>query len=161
MGSMKGGLTDVGSSPESTEWFIEDHAFSRSYDLSPRHPLPTLLSGSSTGYKHIDWERKTRGGRGRGAQSFDRKKACSSINHSILSVQPLAPLVSQPSLNVRCTPSWLYLLLLIFPAVFQVKAPILVNGEGKGRGGGAILDEESMTVACFQSYSCAKSASVS
>jgi hypothetical protein len=38
---------------ESIEWFIEDKAFSRSYDLAPPHPpLFSFLSVSSTGNIH-------------------------------------------------------------------------------------------------------------
>ncbi len=34
-------------SAESIEWFIEDHAFSSSYDLSSPHPFPPLLSANA------------------------------------------------------------------------------------------------------------------
>ncbi len=76
---------------ESIEWFIEDYAFSPSYDLAPTPPIhpPPLPSGSSAGDTQEDWERETtcwreRGGCG-GAKSYDGEKAWSSINHSILS----------------------------------------------------------------------------
>jgi hypothetical protein len=56
------------------------------------HPFPPLPSESSTGDKQEDRERETscwreggEGWGGRGAESYDRKKAWSSINHSILS----------------------------------------------------------------------------
>ncbi len=79
-------------SSESIEWLIECQAFSRSYDLAPRPPPPSLLPISSTATTQEDWETDTgcwweRGKEGgRGAESFDRKKAWSFINHSIFSV---------------------------------------------------------------------------
>ncbi len=91
---------------EGIEWFIEDQANLRSYDLAPRPPPSTfsrqevvsrLLSHPLTisclsfsvflflcvpgrGYR---FERG--GGGGRGAKSYDREKAWSSINQSLLS----------------------------------------------------------------------------
>ncbi len=69
---------------ESIEWFIEGHAFFRSYDLAP--PPPSLPSVRWTGNTQEDWERETtcwrkkRGeGGGRGAKSYDGKKTSSSI----------------------------------------------------------------------------------
>ncbi len=68
-------------------------AFSRSnnfINLAPSPPGPSPLV-SSTGDTQEDWKRETtcsreRGeGGGRGAESYDRKKAWSSINHSMLS----------------------------------------------------------------------------
>ncbi len=73
------------SMPEKTEQYIEDQAFLRSYDSVPRppppHPRPTThwKSENERG-NHADGK-----GEGRGAKSYDRKKAWSSINHSILS----------------------------------------------------------------------------
>jgi hypothetical protein len=76
------------SAAESIECFIEDQAFSRGrmiWLLPP--PLPHLLSLSSTGDTQTDKEiqHADRRGDGGGAKSYDRKKAWSSINHSILS----------------------------------------------------------------------------
>jgi hypothetical protein len=56
------------SSPKSIEWFIEDQAFSSSYDLAPPRPLQSVCSAGDT---QEDWEIETtcpygRGGRGGG-----------------------------------------------------------------------------------------------
>jgi hypothetical protein len=81
--------------PESIEWFIHkiyrfrvSQAFSRLYDLAPHPPRPPV---SKLDPRHTGRLRKRdnllpgeRGGRA--AKSYDRKKAWSSINHSILSV---------------------------------------------------------------------------
>ncbi len=70
------------------EWFIEDQALSRSYDLAPRRPPtpPPLPSVSWTGDTQEDWERETtclreRGEKwgGRGAESYERKKTCNTV----------------------------------------------------------------------------------
>ncbi len=74
---------------ESIEWFIEAHAFLRSFDLAARPPLPPLPSVSRPAtHRKTDKDRQLADGSegGRGAESYDRKKAWSSINHSILSV---------------------------------------------------------------------------
>jgi hypothetical protein len=74
----------------SIQWFIEDQALSRCNDLAPLPTLSPLPSVSWTGDAQEDWERETTCCRemgewdGRGAESYDRKKAWSSINHSIL-----------------------------------------------------------------------------
>jgi hypothetical protein len=47
---------------ESIERFVEGQAFLRSYELAPRPPPPPLSSEEG-------------GGDGRGAESYDRKKA--------------------------------------------------------------------------------------
>ncbi len=65
--------------PESIEWFIEDQAFSLSFDFAP----PNLLSQTSCGFP-VGLTDKGGGGGG-GAKSYDGQKAWSSINHSILS----------------------------------------------------------------------------
>ncbi len=73
--------------PESIESFIEDQAFSRSYDFAPPPPLPSV---SSTGDTQEDWERETTCWRereevvGEEPKSYDRKKAWHSMNHLIL-----------------------------------------------------------------------------
>ncbi len=41
------------------EWFIENQAFSPSYDLAPPPPRPHLLSVSLRGDAQEDWERET------------------------------------------------------------------------------------------------------
>ncbi len=79
--------------PESTEWFIEDQAFSPSYDFVP--PLPSsslippanclsfsvlLCHRSLPAYWRYWWERGEVG-----AKSYDSEKAWSSVNHFILS----------------------------------------------------------------------------
>ncbi len=76
---------------ESVEWFMEDQAFSQSYDLDP--PTPTPSSPVSKLYRrHTERLRKrdnllTREGEGggRGSKSYDSETAWSSINNSILS----------------------------------------------------------------------------
>ncbi len=69
--------------------FIEDQAFSRSYDLAPSPPLPPFPSVSLEGDTEEDWEREAtclqERREGEKAKSIDRKKAWSSINHWILS----------------------------------------------------------------------------
>ena len=99
--------------PESIEWFIEGQAFSQSYDLAPRSPHPPSPvrktekerkiadgRGGKGGFapqpppppspaRKIEKEKQIAGGRGRdgggwGAESYERKKIWSSINHSIL-----------------------------------------------------------------------------
>ncbi len=82
---------------ERIERFIEGQAFLRSND-SATCPLPSL---SWTGDTQKDWEREAiccreRGG-GRGAESYDRKKAWSSINHSILSAVKYLPSCQPPT----------------------------------------------------------------
>ncbi len=69
---------------ESIEWFIEDQAFLWSYDLDspPSPPLPT--SPVSKVSLFLDLPVRSRVG-GMGAKSYDREKAWSSTNHSILS----------------------------------------------------------------------------
>ncbi len=84
--------------PESIEWFIESQASSRSYDLVPSSSPPALYPVSKldrrVGDTQEDWEREAtcwreRGGRGgRGAESYDRKKAWSFpiIRYSLLEI---------------------------------------------------------------------------
>ncbi len=92
-------VSHVLNQPGSIERFIEGHAFFNLINFMIRlqvHPLPpSLQSVSSTGNTQEDWERETTckrkrggkgGGEGRGAQSYDSKKAWPSINHSIPSV---------------------------------------------------------------------------
>ncbi len=72
-------------STESIERFIEDEAFLRSYEIAPQlHPPPLCrqhcLSFSSSCVSSLLGD-----GGGRGAKSYDRGKAWSSINNSILS----------------------------------------------------------------------------
>jgi hypothetical protein len=83
------GLSSVCSG--SIERFLEGQAFSRSYDSAPRPPPLSPDSKLDTG-AHSKTEKERQllmgegGGRGgRGAESYDRKKAWPSINHSILS----------------------------------------------------------------------------
>jgi hypothetical protein len=83
--------------PESMELFIEDPAFSPSYDLDPPPPSPfTLTSISSTDVTHRKTEKERqiadeRGGRGWGGdKSYDGEKSWSSINHSIIPVNTLS-----------------------------------------------------------------------
>jgi hypothetical protein len=45
--------------PQSTEWFIEDQAYSASYDLTLSHPLPPFPRHSTTGDTQEDWEIET------------------------------------------------------------------------------------------------------
>ncbi len=63
---------------ERIEWFIEDQAFSPSYDLTPSPPPPPLMSVSSIGGTQEDRERETTcwregGGGGAGAKSYEPK----------------------------------------------------------------------------------------
>ncbi len=77
---------------ESIVWVIEGQAFSQSYNLAPRPlplspPLPSVSSTSDSQESQCaqcSQEREGEGG-GRGAESYDRKKDWSPINHSILS----------------------------------------------------------------------------
>ncbi len=71
-----------GGQAESTEWFTEGHAFSRSYALLLAHPLPSI---SSTDDTQEDWERETscereRRGGGRGPEeSLVRYKSFNTL----------------------------------------------------------------------------------
>jgi hypothetical protein len=77
--------------PERIEWFIEVQAFLMPYNSAPRPPFPlsaNCLSSRSQSFcvlpdQLTDW--REGGGGGRGAESYDRKKAWASINCSILS----------------------------------------------------------------------------
>ncbi len=77
--------------PDSIERFIESQAFSRLYDLAPCPPPgPCLHLSWPAKHRRIEKERIYADGRkgeggGRGAKSYDCKKARASINHSILS----------------------------------------------------------------------------
>ncbi len=80
--------------PKSIELFIEGQAFSQSYDLAPPSPsLPPYPVSRLNRRRHTGRLRKRdnlltgegREGGGRGAESYHRKKAWYSINHSILS----------------------------------------------------------------------------
>jgi hypothetical protein len=67
---------------------IEEQAFSPSYDLAP--PQPPLSSVSCLSFTIFLCRRSylltgEGGGSGRGAKSYDNGKACTSINHSMLS----------------------------------------------------------------------------
>jgi hypothetical protein len=76
----KCGLRPAELMPESIERFIEGHAFLRSCESAPSPPPPPssdLLMGDGGGGE---------GGR-RGGESYDRKKAWPSINHSVFSGQ--------------------------------------------------------------------------
>jgi hypothetical protein len=76
--------------PERIEWFIEVQAFLMPYNSAPRPHLPlseNCLSSRSQSScvlpdQLTDW--REGGGGGRGAESYDRKKAWASINCSIL-----------------------------------------------------------------------------
>jgi hypothetical protein len=70
------GVPPPAVSPKESQWFIEDQAFSQSFDSPPTFCSTPLPSRSSTGDTH-----DTPGG-GR-AESYDRKKAWSSVNHSM------------------------------------------------------------------------------
>ncbi len=93
----KGCLSDLWpdwlTNPESIELFVEDQAFSPSYDWVLPHLLPPPFSKLSLFLSlHVSIGEITdrKGGReGGGANSYDREKAWSSINHSILSGQPV------------------------------------------------------------------------
>ena len=79
-----------GCATESIEGFIEDLAFSQSYDLAPSQS-PTLLLNWIVTQGKTEKERKHSAGReeggvGRGVKSYDSKKAWFSINRSILSL---------------------------------------------------------------------------
>jgi hypothetical protein len=83
--------------PESTECFIEDQAFLRSYDSAPLLAHPLFLSSpvSKLPLFSVSCESSVEltdgrwgGGGGRGAKPYDREKAWLSINHSILSGLP-------------------------------------------------------------------------
>ncbi len=89
-------------------WKIEGKAFSWSYDLAPRlppsaGPFPPLRSVSTTGDTKEDCERETTCWRERGGDQkpnhTTRKKAWSSINHSIFFACPLHAL----TVTVCCT----------------------------------------------------------
>ncbi len=77
-------------SPESTEWFMEDKAFSSSYNLAPPPPLPFSRQWARRAtHKKTEKERQCAGGSGRGGdgggtKSKDRKNVWSSINHALL-----------------------------------------------------------------------------
>ncbi len=72
--------------PESIEWFIEDQAFSPSYDLAPpATPLPSSVSKLSLFLRLLCVAGREGKGGGGGAKSYGGQKAWSSVNHSILS----------------------------------------------------------------------------
>ncbi len=70
--------------PERIGWFKEGQAFSRSYALAPR-PLPSIVSKLG---RRLNRKTGEGGGGGRGAESYDRKKAWPSVSHSVLSGWP-------------------------------------------------------------------------
>ncbi len=78
---------DRGYYAESIEWCIDGQTFSQSNDLAPRPPPspPSPVSKLARRHREIDKERKTKllteggGGGYRGAESYDRKKAWSSM----------------------------------------------------------------------------------
>jgi hypothetical protein len=72
----------LGLQPESNEGFIEDQAFSRSYDLA--RPPPSSADSKLDRRHTTICRRETGEGEG-GAKSYDGEKAWSSINHSLLS----------------------------------------------------------------------------
>ncbi len=81
--------------PENIEWFIEGQAFLRSFDSAPRPPLSPPSSVSKLDRRRKGRRRKRDSsltGEGEwgedGVESYDRKKAWPSINHSILSAVP-------------------------------------------------------------------------
>ncbi len=70
--------------PESSQWIIEDQAFSPSYDLAPSHS-PHLPSVSSTGDTQEAWERETpcwREGEGEGVRSQWRRERLSLLQYN-------------------------------------------------------------------------------
>ncbi len=72
---------------ESIEWFIEDQAFSPSYDLAPCSlpPPPSATCLSFSVFLCVaDGAYWRESGVGWGANSYDGEKAWYSINHSIL-----------------------------------------------------------------------------
>jgi hypothetical protein len=79
---------------ESIEWLIAGKGFSRSYDLAPRPtpsppPLTSISSTCDAIHRKTEKERQLADGRRReggrrGAESYDRKKAWSSVNNSTL-----------------------------------------------------------------------------
>ncbi len=98
---------------------IEGQAFSQSYDLAPR-PLPPPVSVSKlerATHRKIEIERQLAHGKGgeeggRGAESYDRKKAWSSVNHSILSGLWLVIYCNFTHWNLKKTPLVVILLSL-------------------------------------------------
>ncbi len=75
---------------ESMDCFIEGQTFSWSYVLSPPHPPPPSPVSGKLDRRHTGRQRKRdnllteeKGKGGRGAESYDRKKARYSVNHSI------------------------------------------------------------------------------
>ncbi len=76
---------------ESIEWLTEDQAISRLYDMAPRPPppLPPPATDRKTEKERqlADGESGRKEVHGWVAESYDREKACSSKNHSILSAE--------------------------------------------------------------------------
>ncbi len=68
---------------ESIEWFIDDQAFSLSYDLAPRTPPAWLRKRDNLLTREVEE------GGGWGAQSYSGEKVWSSINDSIISAKNL------------------------------------------------------------------------
>jgi hypothetical protein len=86
---------------ESTEWFVEGPAFSRSYDLAPRPPLASV---SSIGDAQEDWERETtcwweREGRGRAWSRIIRRQECLALYESFYTLWRNALLLNTPYFN--------------------------------------------------------------
>jgi hypothetical protein len=81
-----------GGIAESIQCFMEGQASSQSYDLAPRSPSPPRPPVSKLHRRHKGRLRKRDNlltgdvgeGGGRGAESYDRKKAWFFVNHSIL-----------------------------------------------------------------------------
>ncbi len=95
---------------KSIERFIEGQAFTRWYDSPPRPPQPPpppRKHARPATHRKTEKERQLVDGiggegDGRGAESYDHKKAWSSINHSIISCR-CAKSYQRNVFPVRCT----------------------------------------------------------
>jgi hypothetical protein len=87
------GFNECGAkAQESREWYIEDQAFSLSYDLTPpplsRQQVVSLSQSPCVSrVELLTWIGELDGDGGGGAKSYVGEKAWSSINHSILSAR--------------------------------------------------------------------------
>jgi hypothetical protein len=98
--------------PESIKWFIEDQAFSPSFDFAPPPtPFLPLPSVSSTGDTQEDWERETswreRGAEGVGGRSQTMRRRESQVLYkSFNTLWPhLSPLYLHLTTRLALTPS--------------------------------------------------------